>query len=64
MFNLAQPMGWDLIVGLFYCSVISIGPPGWGLGAEVTNQHRKKVIVTKPQFFYGRPGHDLGCRAI
>jgi hypothetical protein len=35
------------------------GPPGWGLGAGLTIQPCKKVIVTKPP--KGRPRPALGC---
>jgi hypothetical protein len=38
------------------------GPPGWGLGAGVTIQPLKRVIVKKPQ--KGRPVPELDCRAI
>jgi hypothetical protein len=38
------------------------GPLGWGLGAGLTIQPCRKVIVMKPQ--NGRPGPDLGCRVI
>jgi hypothetical protein len=39
-----------------------LGPPGWGLGAGLTIQPCKKVIVTELQKW--RPGPVLGCRAI
>jgi hypothetical protein len=38
------------------------GAPGWGLGAGLTIQPSKKVIVKKSK--KGRPEPDLGCRAV
>jgi hypothetical protein len=57
------PSPWGYIWATLSPGVINTpGAPGWGLGAGLTIQPCKKIIVTKPQ--KGRSVPELGCRAI